>query len=270
MNKKHYSVNGEDCCCSISGGVIISQDGKTVAINDFGKPGNCLNVQTDSTGPYVINRQGARIDTGYAVAEAWNFQYPGDGPRKAVRKDGNVLNTSADNLKWVPDLDPYVPASAPLKRVEWMGRQITVFKTGKVKAGGNDLPIEDHYHDSATDCDRYLYKPFVMAGGLQLPMDDLMAAASYVGGDPTGMKCPKVLHKDFDMMNFDSSNLEWKEFSSPEYQEYIDAMIATNQEKSERTNNGKDVPDKWFLPPFCPKEYYNYKASGRFGGYHKP
>lgn len=269
-NKKIYSINGEDGCCSISSGVIISSDGKTVAVNNYGQVGATLPVLTDADGPYVNNRQNKRIDTGYAVAEAWNYAYPGDGPKKAERRDGNIMNTSADNLKWVPDLLPYTQNTSYLKRVEWMGRQVTVYKSGKVMAGGLDLPVEDHYHDAATDCDRFLYKPFVKAGGLQLPMDDLMAAASYVGGDPTGMWCPKVLHKDFDMMNYDACNLEWAERSCPEYEDYIDACIETMKAKSAIINAGKDVPDTWFRPPYCPKEYYNWKASGRFGGYHKP
>ena len=267
---KIYSVNGVDCKCSISAGVIISQDGKTVAVNDYGKLGAILSILTDANGPHVINRQGKRIDTGYAVCEAWNNVYPGDGPRKVERRDGNIMNTTADNLKWVPDLVPYAQTLSPLKRVEWMGRQVTVLKNGKVMAGGEDLPVEDHYHDDATDCDRFLYKPFVKAGGLQLSVDDLMAVASYVGGDPAGMKCPKVLHIDFDMMNFNSDNLVWREFSSSDYQEYIEAMITTCKAKSDIANMGKDAPDNWFRPPFCAKEYYNYKASGRFGGYHKP
>ena len=265
-NKKTFSVNGEDCYCSISTGLLISKDGKTVALNNYGKVGDILPVLQDASGPYVINKAGKRIDTGYAVAEACLFPYPGDGPKKAKRLDGNEMNTAAENLMWVPDLVPYTRSTSPVKRVDWMGRSALVTTAGKVIDGGMELPVEDHYHDTPTDCDRFLYKPFVEVGGLQLPMDDLMAAAGYVGGDPTGMKCPKVLHVDNDMMNFDSGNLVWAERSSPEYEDYIEAIIATCKMNSDKANAGKDVPEKWFLPPYCPKEYYNWKASGKYGG----
>ena len=68
------------------------------------------------------------------------------------------------------------------------------------------------------------------------------------------------------MMNFDSGNLVWAERSSPEYEDYIEAIIATCKMNSDKANAGKDVPEKWFMPPFCPKEYYNWKASGKYGG----
>ncbi len=266
---KKYSINGVDCRCSISAGILISQDGKTAALNDYGNVGTIISIQTDTEGPYLLNRQGKRIDAGNAVAEAWGLKYPGDGPRKAERIDGNIMNTQLDNLKWVPELTPYTRSTAPLKRIEWMGRVVTVFKMGKVKYNGQDLPVEDHYHDPDTDCDRYVHKPFVKAAGLQLSMDDMMAAASYVGGDPAGMKCPMVLHIDFDPLNFDSSNLIWAERTSDEYMEYIEAYIDVWRENSAVANPGKAVPEFWFRPPFCPKEYQNWKANKKYN-FRKP
>lgn len=266
MTRKEYNVNGTICHCSITGRVLISEDGRTIADNHYGQPGEILTVQNDSTGPYIINSAGNRIDVGFAVAEAWLNQYPGDGPKRAKRLDGNVMNVSADNLKWEPDLDGYTQTTSLLRRVEWMGQSVSVCKNGKVMSGALELPLEDHYYVSECDCERYLYKPFVLLGKIQLPVDDLMAVAGYVGGSPVGMKCPKVLHKDFDMENYDSGNLEWTEFSSPRYQDYIEAMITINKMKSDITNAGKIVPDKFFLPPYCPKEYFNYKASGMTWG----
>ena len=270
-NGKILSIKGVDCSCSILGRVWISEDGATVAPNEYGKAGDVLPVLNDTDGPYVVPRWGIKLRIALAVNDAWNDAYPGDGPKKVVFRDGNVMNTHKENLKWEPDLCPsYTQTTSFLKKISWMGQDVTVYKTGMVMYKGNSLPLLDHYHDLPNDCERFVYKPFVLAGKLQLAMDDLMAAASFVGGNPAGMKCPKVLHIDHDMMNFDSGNLEWAEFSSPEYQDYVADMIATCQGKSAATNPGKDVPYKWFLPPFCPKEYYNYKASGRYGGYHKP
>ena len=265
-NKKTVPLNGNDCYFSISTGLLISKDGKTVALNNYGQPGNTLTVLQDASGPYVINKSGKRIDTGYAVADACLFPYPGDGPKKAKRLDGNVMNTDADNLMWVPDLDSYAQTGAILKRVEMSERNVTVLRSGKVMEGGVELPVEDHYHDASTDCDRFTYKPFVVVGGLNLPVDDLMATAGFVGGDPSGMKCPKVLHKDHDMLNFNADNLEWAELSGKEYQDYVNDIIATCRAKSDIANAGKTVPDKWFMPPYCPKEYFNWKASGKYGG----
>lgn len=262
---KTYSINGVDCRCSISAGILISQDGKIAALNDYGNVGTVLSVQTDAEGPYVINREGRRIDIGYMVAEAWGLRYPGDGPRKVERMDGNIMNTQLGNLKWVPELTPYSTSTAPLKRIEWMGKTVTVFKTGNVKHKGVDLSVEDHYHDMVTDCDHFVHKPFLKVAGVQLSMDDVMAAASYVGGDPSGMTCPMVLHIDFDPLNFDSNNLLWAERTSEEYMEYIEAYIDAWRAKSALVNAGKNVPEYWFRPPFCPKEYQNWKANKKFG-----
>ncbi len=265
MSKKIIQINNENCQCSISSRVWVSEDGKTVAPNDFGKAGSALPVMKDADGPYVVPRFGEKVRVADAVCDAWNNMYPGDGPKKLLYRDGDVTNTCADNLKWVPDLEPYTKNTGFMKSVSWMGQSFSVYKSGKVKYKGAELPLEDHYHDKATDLDRFVYKPFVKPRTLQIPVDDLMAAAGYVGGDPTGMWAPKVIHKDHDMMNFDSDNLEWAEYSSPEFDEYKEDMIDICREKSDVANPGKVVPEEWFKGPYCPREYYNTKASGKYG-----
>lgn len=266
MNRKVYLVNNIECHCSITGGIMISEDGKTIALNNYGKVGDELTIQNDASGPYVINRLGKRIDVGYAVAEAWLNAYPGDGPKKAERIDGNIMNCAASNLKWMPDFDAITPDTGGfLKRVNMLGQDVVVYRTGKVMLGSLELDIKDSYHDEATDCERFLFKPYASSGKTQLPMDDLMAYAGFVSGSPAGMKCPKVLHINYDVMDFNASNLVWAEFSSPDFQNYLSAVIETNLAKSAVANAGKIVPDNWFRIPFCPKEYFNYKASGMFG-----
>lgn len=48
-----------------------------------------------------------------------------------------------------------------------------------------------------------------------------MIAAEFVEGDKSSMCTPKVLHKDLDYLNFNSSNLRWVEEASQEYQDYM-------------------------------------------------
>lgn len=269
-NKKVFPVGNVDCYCSVSTGLFISKDGKTVALYHYGKPGNTLTVLQDASGPYVINESGKRIDIAYAVADACLFPYVGDGPKKVKYLDGDVMNTDADNLMWLPDLSSYAQTGVPLKRVEWMGKSVTVLRTGEVKLDGNTLPIEDHYHDGPTDCDRFVQKAFVVVDKLNLPVDDLMAVAGFVGGDPTQMVGPKVLHKDHDMLNFKADNLEWTELSGKEYYDYIEDVIATCRINSAAANTGKDVPEKWFMHPYCPPDYSKWKGRGKKGGKGKP
>ena len=52
-------------------------------------------------------------------------------------------------------------------------------------------------------------------------VDALMAEAEFVAGDNSLMSRPRVLHKDQDYLNYNSSNLEWAEEDSPEYQAYM-------------------------------------------------
>ena len=65
---------------------------------------------------------------------------------------------------------------------------------------------------------RHVSDPNKMSG--HLFVDDLMAAAGYVSGERYILGNPRVLHKDFDPMNFDSNNLEWVEAIDPRYIEY--------------------------------------------------
>ena len=46
-------------------------------------------------------------------------------------------------------------------------------------------------------------------------MDDLMATAGYVSGEKYDLKCPVILHKDNNPMNFDTDNLEYVEADNP-------------------------------------------------------
>ena len=52
-------------------------------------------------------------------------------------------------------------------------------------------------------------------------MDNLMAEAEFVEGDKSMLRRPKVLHKDQNYLNFNSSNLKWVEEDSQEYQDYM-------------------------------------------------
>lgn len=41
------------------------------------------------------------------------------------------------------------------------------------------------------------------------------------------MSNPRVLHKDQDYLNYNSSNLEWAEEDSPEYQTYVQHVVVS-------------------------------------------
>ena len=126
MSKKSVQINGQDCQCSISSRVWVSEDGKTVTPNDYGKAGSALPVMTDADGPYVVPRFGEKVRVAEAVCDAWNNMYPGDGPKKLLYKDGDVMNTHADNLKWEQDLTPYMQNTGFMTPVSWMGQSFNV------------------------------------------------------------------------------------------------------------------------------------------------
>ena len=90
--------------------------------------------------------------------------------------------------------------------------------------------------------DPYVSNP---EGRGKLWMDDLMAIAGYVSGERYSLGNPRVLHKDYNPTNFDSSNLEWVESTDARYIEYQKKVEEWKHQRNIELNPGRPLHPVW-------------------------
>ena len=72
-----------------------------------------------------------------------------------------------------------------------------------------------------------------------------MAITGYVSGERYILGNPRVLHKDYDPMNFDSNNLEWVEAIDPRYIEYQKKVDEWKHQRNIELNPGRRLHPGW-------------------------
>lgn len=173
---------------------------------------------------YLNPKSPGEIPLDEAVAICFN-PMPNDGKKYIlIHKDKNLGNCRADNLEW-KEVRKFSPTATERK----LDNGLIVKRNGEVIDKKKVLPVVTETGDSDTDrmvaidpYVRYFRKNrWKREEKVHTRIDDLMAAAEFVGGDKTSMTRPRVLHKDMDYLNFDEENLEWVEENSPEYQVYM-------------------------------------------------
>ncbi len=101
---------------------------------------------------------------------------------------------------------------------------LEIFEDGTIKRNGKKLFQHDCVGDSDTDrivnVDAFIevYKNY--SHPAHYKVDDLMAKAGFVSGDPSHFNSPVVYHKDGDRKNCRADNLEWMESDDPRYIDY--------------------------------------------------
>ena len=150
---------------------------------------------------------------------------PQDGRKYVpVHKDNNPGNCHALNLAW-----EQVPKYSPTDKERKLDNGLVVRSDGTILDKRKKLFVVTVIGDSDTDrlvsVDPYVcYSRRNCYGSIderRARVDALMAEAEFVAGDNSLMSRPRVLHKDQDYLNYNSSNLEWAEEDSPEYQAYM-------------------------------------------------
>ena len=141
---------------------------------------------------------------------------PQDGKKYALtHKDSNLGNCNASNLEW-----KLVPKFSPTDKERKLDNGLIVRADGAILDKKKKLAVITNVGDADTDRSCVAVEPYVRyerknrykrTEEKHSYIDDLMIAAEFVEGDKSSMCTPKVLHKDLDYLNFNSSNLRWVE-----------------------------------------------------------
>lgn len=150
---------------------------------------------------------------------------PQDGNKYVlIHKSGNLSCNHVDNLEW-----KQVPTFSPTQKTRTLSNGLKVNQDGTILDKGKKLSVGKSVGDQDTNRSCVPVEPFVRYyrknryGSTveeKKEIDDLMAEAGFVGGDKSSMSKPKILHKDGNYLNFNSSNLQWVEEGSQEFQDY--------------------------------------------------
>lgn len=265
-------------------GIFVSSDGKTIYKQD--PITNSITYYqiflTPNKNPYIMDN-GKVFYVDYLVARCFKY-LPHDAQKyKVFHLDGKPENCEAKNLEWrllqpnplqqsgpnpslqhstqnqfsnsnplpTPNMSPVLQQQnrAYLLNTyqECKFGPLTLNKKGEVYDGKNVLTMCDVIFDGDTNLSVCIRPYVVSANGKRYYLEELVRRARYVEGTPDGMTSPKILHKDHDRNNFASSNLEWVEENSPEYQAYMQDEKAYIRKRNVALNPGIVFPE--FMQP---------------------
>ena len=186
---------------------------------------HALQIHTRPDGSkYLDTKSHGEILLDEAVAICFRIM-PRDGRKYVpVHKDNDPGNCHVFNLAW-----KQVPKYSLTDKERKLENGLVVRSDGTILDKRKKLSVVTVIGDSDTDrlvsVDPYVcYSRRNCYGSIderRERVDALMAEAEFVAGDNSLMSRPRVLHKDQDYLNYNSSNLEWAEEDSPEYQAYM-------------------------------------------------
>lgn len=241
--------NGKWCRYYIEGYIWVSSDG-TVA-GTLNKNGNMKNltIKHDCNGKYVINSNKKRVSIARAVITCYCPPYSGNGSSCVIHyKDGNRDNCDCSNLEWITY--HYQHSNSPKVKISFYGKNYTVCDNGTILKGKDKQSIYDHLFDPDMNLESCI-EPYISVskdGSIhqeKVFVDSIMKRAGYVQGDDANLVSPVILHKDYDWMNFKSSNLEWTEATNQRYLDYQAQKKKDMRKRSEELNKGRQIPDYW-------------------------
>lgn len=206
--------------------IWVNREG-TYAYREYKDPAwnHALQIHTRPDGSkYLDTKSHGEILLDEAVAICFRIM-PRDGRKYVpVHKDNDPGNCHVFNLAW-----KQVPKYSLTDKERKLENGLVVRSDGTILDKRKKLSVVTVIGDSDTDrlvsVDPYVcYSRRNCYGSIderRERVDALMAEAEFVAGDNSLMSRPRVLHKDQDYLNYNSSNLEWAEEDSPEYQAYM-------------------------------------------------
>ena len=248
-------INGKRCRRYNIAKLWVSEDGKYVAVDSIMKTcfsdvsyKRVVKIHLDSNNErYVrikIRNRFYNIYIKDAVYTCFCPPAPNDGRKYVVQyKDGDSANLHYKNLELKQlQLVTRHTSAASVK----LSNGLKITSKGEVFYGKNKEFISDCVGDADTDLMRCI-DPYVSnpEGRGKLWMDDLMAIAGYVSGERYSLGNPRVLHKDYNPTNFDSSNLEWVESTDARYIEYQKKVEEWKHQRNIELNPGRPLHPGW-------------------------
>ena len=252
---KEEMINGKRCRKYNVAKLWVSEDGKYAAVDSVRK--GCFSnipykrdvkIHVDSNKErYVkIKSQNKYYDVYIkkAVYTCFCPPVPNDGKKYVVQyKDGNPANLYYKNLELREVKQTTLHTIAASVKFT---NGLTITKQGEVYHGKVKVNIHDCIFDADTNLMRCI-RPHVSYPKMsdRLFMDDLMATAGYIEGEKYDLKCPVILHKDNNLMNFSSDNLEYVEDTDTRYIEYKKKKDEWTNQRNIELNSGKQLPPGW-------------------------
>ena len=213
--------------------------------------GDELSIQTDPHGYKYADDGWDHVYIDELIALAHRFKrkldFQGSEGYYLSHKDGNLDNYEPSNLEWkqVSETEQ-TKAGHVYFYNHYVGKDGSIFVyCGKDIEKGQ---IRERWLDDDLDATWIFESPvmYTYEKGFYHP-DEYMAKAGYVAGDKTALKNPVILHRDYDVGNYSSDNLEYVESDDPRYIEY-DALRKQRQKdliKKYNTDLGYQIPSNW-------------------------
>ena len=213
--------------------------------------GDELTFQTDPDGYKYADDGWDHVYIDELIALAHRFKrkldFQGSEGYYISHKDGNLENYEPSNLEWkqVSETEQ-TKAGHVYFYNHYVGKDGSIFVyCGKDIEKGQ---IRERWLDDDLDATWIFESPvmYTYEKGFYHP-DEYMAKAGYVAGDKKALKNPVILHRDYDVGNYSSDNLEYVESDDPRYIEY-DALRKQRQKdliKKYNTDLGYQIPSNW-------------------------
>lgn len=224
-------INGRTMRYDRKDNVWVNKEG-TYAYREYSDPNlnSALLIHTGIDGSKYLNTKNPGIiPLDKAVAICFK-PMPQDGKKYVlIHKDRDLGNCHVSNLEWGIS-QSQVKSSLQTDKERILNNGLVVREDGTILDKRKKLAVITNVGDADTDRSCVAVEPYVRYNRKNRyksteekhsHIDDLMAEAGFVEGDKSSMTSPKVLHKDLDYLNFNSSNLKWSEETSQEYQDYM-------------------------------------------------
>lgn len=252
MNPDSGMMNHVQFARHAATGLMVARDGSMVYFDcsAYGLPMRVLDVHSEAfSGLRFVNL--GHYSKRYVkdlVAEAFGLQQPAPG---YVVEHLNGVNTDdrLDNLCWMPRakvFPAHVACANAMVAQKHFNRAYQVYRDGRVKQGGRMLGVRKELYDRDMDLRCPLRCPTVRLeyknrwGRMEhtdVKMDYVMFWADYVNGNPQHFDHPVILHRDGDLYNFHSDNLEWCDEYDPRYIAYYNSVADMLNADARRWNS---------------------------------
>lgn len=242
---KDINIKNKRCRWYRNGCCWVSDDGELAAVpvKGGGKKDIVPILLSPQKKKYIQHPWYGIIGIGAAVATCFCPPHPNDGKRWQINfKDNDSENCSYKNLEWTQY--HYKTSNNPSELILIEDQKVEVFKTGYVEKDGAIQIIRDEVYDTDTDLWNCT-EPYIHVYREHTVMDDVMKMAGYIQGDDADLNRPVILHRDYNLKNFNSDNLEWCEVDDPRYKAYLEQKEKDKHQRRVELNPGKTLHPGW-------------------------